>query len=508
MSCARHPRHKPLVVCLAAAVLGSMPFRAHAQALADTSWIQLRRDPARRIFAQLPSPRGQRPSIPAALTPVTNCDDAGPGSLRDVVGAAQDGDTIDLSQLACATITLQTGAIAIPVDSLTLAGPGRASLAIDGNRHDRVLIHPYGGNLVVQGLTLRNGYDRATGTHVGGGGCIASAGYLTLDATTVTGCYAGGEGSYGGGIYAYSLAMSNSTLSGNVANGVHETNGTAAFGGGAFVYQMQLAQSTVSGNRAVDTNHNQLGSYDIGGGIITVRGGSIQDSTVDSNYSQRRGGGIASFGNLYISGSTLSGNFAAGYVGGALLLRSPSTVHVYSSTLTRNHATAGGGGLWLGASGSFVQNCIVAGNTSGSMHFPNIETDRAIGVDGGHNIIGASDPGIAFSGSRLDVDPLLGPLAFNGGPTRTHALLAGSPAVDAGIYAQVGEFDQRGEGYPRVVGAAPDIGAFELQAPAAVQTPVPTLSTGWLVLLAACFGIGGGTYLRARQNRRRAANCS
>ena len=100
------------------------------------------------------------------MLPVTNCADDGPGSLRAAAAAANDNDEIDLSQLTCSRITLTTGAIEIDADTLTLTGPGRYLLSLDGNHLDRVLIHPADGALTVKGLTIENGHDRATGFHV------------------------------------------------------------------------------------------------------------------------------------------------------------------------------------------------------------------------------------------------------------------------------------------------------------------------------------------------------
>jgi hypothetical protein len=82
----------------------------------------------------------------------------------------------------------------------------------------------------------------------------------------------------------------------------------------------------------------------------------------------------------------------------------------------------------------------------------------------GHNLFGDTSGGSGFHPTDLlNVDPLLGPLQDNGGPTWTHALLAGSPALDAGDNTDAPDFDQRGEGFARVVNGTIDIGAFELQ---------------------------------------------
>jgi hypothetical protein len=355
-------------------------------------------------------------------------------------------------------------------------------------------------------MTLRHGHDRATGFHVAGGGCVASAGYVILDATTVSDCYAGGEGAYGGGLYAYSLTMSDSTLSGNVANGVHKDAGTAAFGGGAFVYTMSLVDSTVSGNRTEHHIHEGRESYDIGAGIITVRGGTIDSSTVDSNYSEGRGGGIATFSDMSTSNSTFSANVAATSIGGAFFIRRPSALLVSNSTISGNHAEAGGGGVWLAAPGSQMQSSIVFGNSAGAAHFANMEAASPVAVTGSNNLIGGSDPGVALPADTLVADPLLGPLAHNGGLTRTHALLPGSPAVDVGINAAGLAFDQRGAAYPRVYGVAADIGAFEQQAPLPqrVQAPVPALSDWMLGLLIGLVGLSGlraNARIRARIRR-------
>lgn len=510
--CEYRLRRKPLATCLGAVLLASACAPAIAIAARDTAWLGLRADPARRIFAQLALPHA-KPDVAHALAtvwPVSNCADAGTGSLRDAVNNAEDGDSIDLTALTCAKITLETGSIHVPIDNLTLKGPGRDALAIDGNQLDRVLFHNAVGILSVRGMTIQGGRDRATGFHVAGGGCIASAGYLVLDDATVKNCYAGGEGSYGGAIYAYSLTMMNSTLSGNRAYGVHEDAGTAAFGGAAFVYTMDLDNSTVSGNRAEHLFNPARSTYDIGGGIITVVGGTIANSTIDSNFSYGRGGGVAAFNPIAVSNSTFSANVAQTDVGGALFLRWPSVVIVGNSTITANHARAGGG-LWLATSGSTLESTIIFGN-SADAGFADIEGRQALAIDGSHNMIGIADPAVALPGDTRHADPLLGALRDNGGPSRTHALLAGSPAVDSGSNPAQLVFDQRGTPFPRTYGSATDIGAYEQQAlpPPVVQTPVPALSTWTVALLAALFGLLGiGSKPGRRRTRQHAAKrCS
>jgi hypothetical protein len=105
-------------------------------------------------------------------------------------------------------------------------------------------------------------------------------------------------------------------------------------------------------------------------------------------------------------------------------------------------------------------------------------------VTSDHSIIGEVDPAVTVAagvGNKVGVaDPMLGPLADNGGPTMTHALLAGSPAIDAGpnpVPTFVGnEFDQRGVGFARIAFGVADAGAFELQAP--TDEPIVPSFTG------------------------------
>lgn len=441
-------------------------------------------------------------AAPAATRTVTNCNDSGPGSLRDVAAISGSGDTLDLTSLTCGVITLETGAIALGFDSISIVGPGADRLAIDGSDYDRVFIHYGGGGFLIKDLTVRNGGYRATGFHVGFGGCIASAGYLTLDHSVVTDCYAAGEGSYGGAIYAYSLILSSSTMSNNLAYGTHIGADMAAFGGAAFVYQIDLVDSTVTGNVAKSRINPPRRSYNIGGGVSTVRGGLVVDSTVDSNYSEGRGGGLATFSDLTITNSTISGNTARSFGGGGVFARWPSMLYIRNSTITANTGHDGGGVLVDYPQG--VQSSIIAGNHADESFVADFSSRRPIPVYGANNLIGEASANASLPTDTRHGNPRLRPLADNGGPTRTHALLPISPAIDAGNNAVGLASDQRGEGYPRVVGAASDIGAFEYTPggtpPPPPQVPVPALSawaTALLAATAALLGLG-----RLRRTRR------
>lgn len=128
------------------------------------------------------------PHRPPTVTAVTNCDDdGGPNTLRTVVGAAVTGDTIDLSRLACSTITLVSGAIATHLDNLTLQGSAGSAPAIDGGNVSRMFAHYGAGTLSINDLTIKNGANPVNGL----GGCIYSSADVSLTRSTVTSCSSG-----------------------------------------------------------------------------------------------------------------------------------------------------------------------------------------------------------------------------------------------------------------------------------------------------------------------------
>jgi hypothetical protein len=162
------------------------------------------------------------------------------------------------------------------------------------------------------------------------------------------------------------------------------------------------------------------------------------------------------------------------------------------STITANDATSEGDGVW-----SFgyqfmqvrteVASSIIAGNVGDEDVFTNNASNGFF--SGGYNLIGAGNnatDAFVLTGDQTGVtNPMLAALADNGGPTETHALLPGSPAIDAGdpsAMAGVGdtpEFDQRGSGFDRVVGDGIDIGAYERIPPAPQVVDVILGGSGW-----------------------------
>lgn len=190
-----------------------------------------------------------------------------------------------------------------------------------------------------------------------------------------------------------------------------------------------------------------------GGGIYwDSEGATIDQCTFTGNTSSTEGGGILfPGGQLTISNSTLSGNTASGFGGGVFTF---AVVSLFNVTITSNQASDGGGGLYA-SDESMVNmvNTLVAGNLGEDcILLAPLSTDHSLDSD---NTCGLTGPG-----DLPGVNPLLGPLANNGGPTDTHALLAGSPALDAGNNSNCPPTDQRGVTRPQ--GPACDIGAFEL----------------------------------------------
>lgn len=255
---------------------------------------------------------------------------------------------------------------------------------------------------------------------------------LSLEGVTITGGYGtvtpATSFRFGGGIYnnGGTLSLTNSSVSGNFSPA---GGGAGGVGGGIYsTGTLTVTNSTVSGNNAELCN----GCGTSGGGIYNDGGtASLTNSTVSGNTA-RYGGGIYNTGTFTITSSTITANTAQGAV-------SPGS----------------GGGIFNAASGSLIlTNTIVAGNLVINSSSPDIA--GGISPTSSYNLIGG--------------DPKLGSLADNGGPTQTHALLPGSPAIDAGNNSGA-TTDQRGfarrvdlPSTPNATGGdGTDIGAYELQ---------------------------------------------
>lgn len=407
---------------------------------------------------------------------VQTCDDEGSGSLREIVSTfAHSGDTIDMIGLACGTITLQAGAIDVAQEELFLLGPGAAKLAIDAGHASQAFVHTGQGTLLLNGLTLRNGKVQSTSADVRGG-CVSSDGLVALHEARVTGCVAevtGDHNATGGGIYAKSgFTATRSTISGNRAVAIGPAN-LKGFGVGGGVLTFGRAEFTETGlddNTASGANGGFKG---MAGGAWVFGGGRLLRSTVSGNTAGSVGGLLlvdtAYLDPIEIASSTVSGNRATDSVLGAgLYVGSTSQLTIKNSTITGNIErnavdTAYGAGLALGTGTvpTTIVSSIIAGNAlESATPIPSDlgSTGSTTTVGGHHTLIGAALIGVPAD--TLAQMPHLAPLADNGGPTRTHALLPGSAAIDAGDAAGAAH-DQRGEGFPRVLGASADIGAYE-----------------------------------------------
>ena len=430
-----------------------------------------------------------RPAEPRTLV-VGNCDDSGAGSLRDAVSRADDGDTIDLTQLTCSTITLSTGAILIGTHGLTLHGPGNHALAISaaGGSHESLIEDLGGGLLTIDGIDLQFGAKYSDKDAAGG--CVYTAGDLAVHDSRVSFCgvHAGDHVASGGALYA----MGSVTLTNVDVEFCGVTTSGTARGGGVFSGgDMILIDSRVSGCR------NATPSNGVGGGIYVGGDLDMKYSTLDNNANDDAiygdGGGAFVRGRATIYWSTISNNRAT--VGGGIDLSGDGsgTAVIADSTISNNYAHAGGGiatfmplslenstvafnriaeptstpfeyafsaGIAVRAAAATLASTIVANNVIGDDpgEAADIGGDLPNTIGGMLNLVMSS--AFAMPADTIADDPRLAPLAGNGGPTQTHALLPGSPALDHGAADDL-ETDQRGPGFPRVQNGIADIGAYE-----------------------------------------------
>lgn len=313
------------------------------QPVRDAQWEARQQRQERRIQARRSAQRAGAanpmvgpPARPAATIAVTNCDDAGPGSLRQALLDAVPDDVIDLTALTCSTITLASGVLT-STGNLELQGPGRDQLTIDADANDQVLRHQ-GGTLSISGVTIANGRSG-----YGYGGCISVYGSIALVDSTVTGCVAG------------------------------DGNNVYAFGGGLNVYgssdsgNVTLINSIVTGNSATGTAHvfegegySYLYGWSRGGGVYAsgqvyvVSGSQVTGNTATANGgSNARGGGIFSHrGVVVVFGSEVSGN----------------QVQALGESAYGDHGTAYGGGFHSNGSVNGVLLSSISGNTAYSEH--------------------------------------------------------------------------------------------------------------------------------------------
>jgi len=354
---------------------------------------------------------------------VTNANDAGPGSLRqamlDANTNSSSAQTILFEPVFFSTARTINLASVLPniASSVTINGPGANLLTVrrDTGGNYRIFTINTGQTVTLSGLTITGGNV----TDSGGG--IANLGTLT-----VTNCQISGNIAdfFGGGISnSGTLTVTGSTIANNSANG----SGTSGGIDHASPLPLTLLNTTISGNSA----------------------------TNGSGY----GGGLWTNGPTTITNCTITNNLVAGSNSAGGVLRANGTTTILNSLIAANQ------------NNNTVPDVLATGNTgitsAGFNLIGNVGTVTAFNQTGDQTGTGAAP-----------LNPVLGALGNNGGPTQTHALLAGSPAINAGTATGAPATDQRGVSRPQ--GAAVDIGAFELIANPLIVTNTNDAEAGSL----------------------------
>jgi len=387
---------------------------------------------------------GLRPLPGFAASTVSDCPINETG-LQNDISSAGNGGTV-LFTCASPTIIPFTSTITLS-QGVTLDGSGASGpVTFDGGGTTKLFVVNGGVALTLKGLTL------AHGSASSGAAIENKGGTVTIITSTLSGnsAYSG----RGGAIYnnAGTVAITTSTLSDNTAS----VGGAIANDFGT----VTVTSSTLSGNSAPD-----------GGAILNNSGAvTIVNSTFSGNSAPGGGSGGAidnGVGTVTIGASTFSGN--AAQAGGAIGNNS-GTVSITSSTLSGNSASILGGAIYnVGPGGDIFSPATVrigGSIVANSMGGGNCYNDGTI-TDAGYNL--SDDSSCGFSSANHDLtntNPQLGPLASNGGPTETMALLSTSPAIDVIPTSDVSlcpasGTDQRGYRRPDAGESYCDIGAYE-----------------------------------------------
>lgn len=280
----------------------------------------------------------------------------------------------------------------------------------------------------------------------------------------VTNNFAGASPGNGGGIHI----TGNGNM--NVTGGLFKDNVASAEGGGLWNGSgtMNVTQATVRNNLAQGADPTQ------GGGGLFNNGGTLNVSRSTIAYNRSENGGLGGGinndnGTMNIDASTVSNNQSTSNAGGIV---NAGTMTINSSTIAKNNAANFGGGIGQTPTAVSVtlSNTIVAQNAASNRGNDLDVATTAVYISGGYNLVENDDANV-FPGTSTDlvgVNPQLGGLADNGGPTMTHAVNCGSPAIDAADPAAI-MVDQRG----RPVVGRRDIGAFEQQS-ACFNSPDPS----------------------------------
>jgi predicted outer membrane repeat protein len=373
---------------------------------------------------------------------VTDCSTYGPG-VGTLQHALSGGGTVTF---ACSG-TIIVPEIAITADTPTVIDATGQNVTLSGNNTNRVFLVNNSKSLTLRHITVANGSNNL----YGGGVYVSDTGSLTVEDTTFT----GNTASQGGAIYDNSvitMTITDSTITGN---------SSSSYGGGIYIRfgNVAINNSTINGNSA----NNDGGGIYIGFGDVKVNNSTINDNSAIN------GGGIHNGGMLYLINSTVSHNMASNQTdngsGGGIF--NSETLTVTNSTISDNTAYTSNGGIANNVGSTLtLHNSIVANNVAPS--HPDCYTDGTATAQNSLEETGTPGQGCLNGPNNLNGDPNLGHLQDNGGPTETHALLHGSIAINAGDNGLAVDpdsnpllYDQRGAGYPRILGGTVDMGAFE-----------------------------------------------
>ncbi len=379
----------------------------------------------------------------AATLVVTSNSDSGAGTLRQAIADAASGDTITFaSGLNGSAITLTSGQLQISNKDLVIQGPGPDLLAVNGNASSRVFLVESTvlnkrWNVSLSGLSITNGFVSSASPEGAGGGGIRTS---TTD-------------------YRYFLTF---TVSNCIVRANQST--TSGYEGGGGICTSRETDLTLIDSEIADNTATVFG----GGGIWCRGSAVILRSAFINNKTSNNGAGllVRSGGLISIRNSTFSGNSTllngSGNDGGAIYSQEKGNVQIFNTTIAENSANRKTGGIFTSADTfKMVLHSTLVANNSDISGFPDISgvfhgvTNCLIQVTNGVSIVGANN--IFNQSAQLET------LADNGGLTRTHALKKISPAINMGYNPLALTTDQRGAGYPRVLGipAITDIGAYE-----------------------------------------------
>jgi hypothetical protein len=337
------------------------------------------------------------------------------------------------------------GPTGLPVirSTITIAGNGGAIRRAANAPNFRIFSVGGDGELTLQNTVVSGGAS-ARGGGVYLVGSSLGNGTLTLANSIVTGNTGCGVDSRGDTYHYGYLTINNSTVSRNAKCGVNAgssevtvTNSTISGNTGAgvrlwYYSNARVIDSTIAGNQGK-----------LGGGMFIQRSRvGMTSSTVSGNTAQSGGGMHVDYGIASLINSTVSGNSAAR--GGGLYAEqyadSGVILSLRDSTVTGNNAAEAGGGILMHDLGALtLERTIVSGNAAPAGREVLLE-NSATASAARFNLFGhGNDAGlVGFSAGATDIVPpgpvaavLNTALAFNGGPTRTHVLVAGSPAIDA-----------------------------------------------------------------------------